>query len=245
MKKVLITSICTLALTCLIGCSNSDSPTGPGLQADITQGTLQEHPNLQNQTLTSSDMDNFFESCFGNSFSLEDLLETYDLSGLQKGLAKKSAVVSRDTTVFIDTTINGTSGSVSISATMKCKASGTDDDLTNISISLQNATIVFNNFSMNDSIYFAGQIVSTANFSMSEKSISGSMKAKAGIRFNGLYKGQFTMDLSAGISGNPNSTSDPVITGNLSMEVTSNGSSFTYSQDLSDLENSLAKKSVK
>lgn len=237
MKKVLISSICTLALTGLIGCSNS--PTGPGLQADITQGTLQEHPNLPNQTLTSNDMDKFFESSFGSSFSLEDFLETYDLPGLQKRLAKKSTVVSSDTTVFIDTTINGSSGSVSVNATLKCKVSGTDDALTNLSISLQNANIVFNNFSMNDSLFFAGQIVSTANFSMSDKSMRGSIKAKAGIRFNGLYKGQFTMDLSAGISGNPYGTTGPDISGNFSMEVTSNGSSFTYSQNLSDLEDLL------
>jgi hypothetical protein len=231
MKKIFVLSVVVLALTGFIGCSDSSSPTGPGLQADINKGTLTEHANLPNKTLISANIEEFLGSLIGSSFSLTDLTNSI---GLQKRLAKKTATgMISDNTIVIDTTINGLSGSASVKATIKSKTTmNSDEEMTNATV--QNVSIIFNNFSMNDSIFYAGQIVATGNLSMTPTAYISTINAKAAIRFNGMYRGQLTMDMPIAITGNPSDAeSDPKITGIVSIAVTSNGSSFTYSEDLS------------
>lgn len=231
MKRLIAVSISALLLFSFYGC---DDATGSDtISVSTESGTLDDNSG-DNTLVTADNLDSALAAIF-SSMTMEVR------SKRDRGNDKKRETYTIDTTISIDTTMNGMTGYVSYTGSVYIKETETETDTSWIVDGLyrSSARATYYNYSVDNTVYLGGETYTTMSEVYNdvetdqEQSFSEefSLSMNIAVKFNGKYTGT----LVGTISASEKETSSGVDESSEKADLTLTSGSNTFKVDEDDL----------
>lgn len=239
MKHVLYTLALTLLILFITSCEQ-ESVVGGDSNVDTIKGSLDTSNVGGNKLVTASNMDLFLAELF-STISPKGGLETfYDLK--YGALREQWDTVTIDTTILFDTILTGATGTIEYWANGEITKNtiSNDDEYQERESSTVEAIQTFHNYSLDQGLFFGGEVHNKEVLSASDHSSSvlafwteeKSETCSLNIRFNGTYEGALTGNITYYIKEN----SDVVIDSSIISDLTVTSGNTIIALEKEDLE---------